>query len=78
MCRFYSLFVTQQNKKTMEPNVTLIEAIVRFVITMILAILAVYLDMFIFMAVALLVMVSALAQWCPMNAMLGRNKHLGH
>lgn len=62
----------------MEPNVTLVESIVRFVITMILAITAVYANMFIFMALALVVMVSALAQWCPINAILGRNKHLGH
>jgi len=62
----------------MEPNVTLVEAIVRFVITMVLAILAVYTDMFIFMILALAVIVSALAQWCPINAILGRNKHLSH
>lgn len=62
----------------MEPNVTLVESIVRFVITMILAIVAVYANMFIFMALALVVMVSALAQWCPINAILGRNKHLSH
>ena len=62
----------------MEPNVTLIEAIVRFVITMVLAILAVYTDMFIFMVLGLIVIVSALAQWCPINYFMGRNKHLKH
>lgn len=62
----------------MKTNVTLIESIVRFVITMILAILAVYTNMFIFMVLALVVIVSALAQWCPINHFLGRNKHLSH
>ena len=62
----------------MEPNVPLVEAIVRFVITMVLAILAVYTNMFLFMALALAVIVTALAQWCPLNHFLGRNKNLEH
>ena len=62
----------------MESNVTLTESIVRFIITMVLAILAVYTEMFVFMALGMAVMVTALAQWCPINALIGRNKHLKH
>ena len=62
----------------MEPNVTLQEALVRFVITMVLAILAVYFDTFILMAAAMIVITTALAQYCPINTMLGRNKDMGH
>lgn len=62
----------------MESNVTLVESLVRFVITMVLAILAVYTNMFTLMVLGMLVMVTALAQWCPINTFLGRNKHMEH
>ena len=62
----------------MKTNVHLLESIVRFVITMVLAMAAVYTDMFIFMIVAMAVLVTSLAQWCPIYAIMGKNKHLHH
>lgn len=62
----------------MKPNVPLIESIVRLVLTMVFAILAVYTDMFIFMIIALALTVTAIAQWCPINRFMGRNKNMSH
>ena len=62
----------------MNPNVTLTEALIRFVVVMFLAIFSVYVDMFVFMLMAMAVLVTALAQYCPLNDILGRNKHLSH
>lgn len=63
---------------TMKTNVSIIEVIVRLVITMVLAIAAVYTDLFIFMIASMVVLVTAIAQWCPIYHFIGRNKHLGH
>lgn len=54
----------------MKTNVSLVEGLARLVITMLLAMLAVYTEWFIFMVVAMLVLSTALSQYCPLKHLL--------
>lgn len=52
-------------------NVSLFEGLLRFVATMILAISAVILNSFIPFVLAMIILVTAIAQWCPIKQLLG-------
>lgn len=52
-------------------NVSLFEGLLRFVATLFLAILAVVLNSFIPFVLAMIVLVTAIAQWCPLKQVLG-------
>lgn len=48
-------------------NVSLVEAIVRFVIASLFAILAVVTEMYLFMIVAMIILATGLSQYCPLK-----------